>query len=42
MNDEKIRKVFLYKSYFSDFYEKQNKKVKDKILRIFAFLMKES
>jgi HTH-type transcriptional regulator/antitoxin HipB len=37
MNDEKIRKVFLYKSYFSDFYEKQNKKVRNKILRIFCF-----
>ncbi len=38
MNDEKIRKVFLYKNYFSDFYEKQNKKVKDKILWTFKLI----
>lgn len=32
MSIEKKRTVFLYKDYFSDFYEKQNQKVKDKII----------
>lgn len=32
MSIEKRRTVFLYKDYFSDFYEKQNQKVKDKII----------
>ena len=32
MDNEKIRTVFLYKSYFTDFYIKQKQKVKDKII----------
>ncbi|RDC55474.1 type II toxin-antitoxin system RelE/ParE family toxin [Pedobacter chinensis] len=32
MKNEKIRQVFLYKDYFSDFYEKQKQKVKEKIV----------
>ncbi len=28
MNNEKIRTVFLYKTYFSDFYNNQSQKVK--------------
>ena len=32
MNNEKIRIVFLYKNYFSDFYNQQTLKVKDKII----------
>lgn len=32
MSTEKRRTVFLYKDYFSDFYKKQNQKVKDKII----------
>jgi phage-related protein len=31
-NEEKIRTVFLYKSYFTDFYLRQRKKVQDKII----------
>ncbi len=32
MSNEKIRTVFLYKDYFTDFYDKQKQKVKDKII----------
>jgi phage-related protein len=32
MKNEKIRTVFLYKNYFTDFYIKQKQKVKDKII----------
>ena len=32
MDNEKIRTVFLYKNYFTDFYIKQKQKVKDKII----------
>lgn len=32
MKNEKIRTVFLYKHYFTDFYIKQKQKVKDKII----------
>ena len=32
MEDEKIRTSFLYKNYFSDFYDKQRIKVKEKIV----------
>jgi len=32
MKNEKIRTVFLYKHYFTDFYIMQNQKVKDKII----------
>ena len=32
MSNEKVRIIFLYKNYFTDFYEKQKKKVKEKII----------
>ncbi|WHF51824.1 type II toxin-antitoxin system RelE/ParE family toxin [Chryseobacterium gotjawalense] len=32
MNELKIRNVFIYKNYFFEFFEKQNQKVKDKII----------
>ena len=32
MNNEKIRTVFLYKDYFTDFYDAQKQKVKVKII----------
>ena len=38
MNEVKIRTVILYKDYFSDFYEKQRQKVKDKILWTFRII----
>jgi len=38
MNDEKIRTLFLYKNYFTDFFEKQNQKVKDKIIWTFRII----
>lgn len=38
MENEKIRYVTLYKEYFSNFYEKQNQKVKDKILWTFRVI----
>ncbi len=36
--EEKYRSIFLYKVYFSDFYLKQNQKVKDKILWTFIII----
>lgn len=30
--DKKHRKVFFYKNFFQDFFDKQNKKVKEKII----------
>ena len=38
MNNEKIRTVFLYKAYFTDFFDKQKKKVKDKIIWTFRLI----
>lgn len=38
MESEKIRHVFLYKEYFSGFYEKQKQKVKEKILWTFKVI----
>lgn len=35
---EKIRTVFLYKNYFTDFYNKQRQKVKDKIIWSFKLI----
>jgi len=35
MSELKLRTVILYKNYFSDFFEKQKQKVKDKILWTF-------
>ncbi len=32
MNNEKVRIIFLYKDYFSSFFEKQRQKVKEKII----------
>jgi phage-related protein len=32
MTTEKFRTVFLYKNYFTEFFEKQNQKVRDKII----------
>jgi phage-related protein len=38
MSDEKIRTVFLYKDFFTDFYNKQKQKVKDKIIWTFRLI----
>ena len=38
MNDVKLRTIILYKNYFSEFYEKQKQKVKDKILWTFRII----
>ena len=38
MNDQKIRTVFLYKNYFTDFYDKQRQKVKEKIIWTFRLI----
>jgi phage-related protein len=38
MSDEKIRTVILYKDYFTDFYQKQHQKVKDKVLWTFRII----
>lgn len=35
MSEEKLRTISLYKNYFSDFYEKQKPKVREKILWTF-------
>jgi phage-related protein len=38
MSDENIRTVLLYKHYFTDFYNKQKRKVKDKIIWTFRLI----
>jgi phage-related protein len=38
MSNEKIRTVILYKNYFTDFYNKQKPKVKDKIIWTFRLI----
>lgn len=38
MSEAKLRTITLYKNYFSDFYEKQKQKVKDKILWTFKII----
>jgi phage-related protein len=38
MKTEKVRHIFLYKNYFTDFYEKQKQKVKDKIVWTFRVI----
>ena len=38
MSIEKVRTVFLYKDYFTDFYNKQKQKVKDKIIWTFRLI----
>ena len=37
-NEKKIRIVFLYKDYFTDFYLKQRQKVKEKIIWTFRLI----
>ncbi|MDQ3015896.1 MAG: type II toxin-antitoxin system RelE/ParE family toxin [Bacteroidota bacterium] len=38
MNQLKVRTVFAYKTYFSDFYDRQQLKVRDKILWTFRII----
>jgi phage-related protein len=38
MSNDKVRTVFLYKDYFSSFYEKQRQKVKEKIIWTFRII----
>lgn len=38
MSEVKLRKVELYKNYFSDFFVKQKQKVKDKIIWTFRII----
>lgn len=38
MSNEKIRTVILYKDYFTDFYNKQRQKVKEKIIWTFILI----
>lgn len=38
MNKEKVRQVYIYKEYFTDFFNKQKNKVKDKILWTFKIM----
>ena len=38
MNEEKLRTIIFYKSYFIDFFNKQQQKVKDKILWTFKII----
>ncbi len=38
MSNEKTRAVFLYKNYFTDFFDNQKQKVKDKIIWTFKLI----
>ncbi len=38
MENQKVRTVFIYKDYFTEFYEKQRQKVKDKIIWTFRLI----
>jgi len=38
MSNKKIRTMFLYKDYFTDFYNQQKQKVKDKIIWTFRLI----
>lgn len=38
MNEQKFRTITLFKNYFTDFYNKQRQKVKDKILWTFKVI----
>lgn len=38
MSIQKIRTIYLYKDYFTDFFNKQKKKVKDKIIWTFKLI----
>ena len=38
MSNEKKRTIFLYKDYFTDFYNQQKQKVKDKIIWTFRLI----
>lgn len=42
MSNDKIRTIFLYKNYFTDFYAQQKQKVKDKILWTFRIIETQS
>ena len=38
MENQKVRTVFIYKGYFTEFYDKQRQKVKEKILWTFRLI----
>lgn len=38
LKEDKIRTIILYKNYFSEFYQKQNKKVRNKIIWTFKVI----
>ena len=38
MENQKVRTIFIYKDYFTEFYDKQRLKVKDKILWTFRLI----
>ncbi len=38
MSNDKLRTIYLFKDYFSDFYREQRQKVKDKILWTFKLI----
>lgn len=38
MNSVKVRTLFLYENYFTEFYAKQNKKVRNKIIWTFRLI----
>lgn len=38
MNEEKLRTIIFYKSYFIDFFNKQQQKIKNKILWTFKII----
>lgn len=38
MNGQKFRTIFLYKDYFTDFYDKQKPKVREKIIWTFRVI----
>jgi phage-related protein len=38
MNEQKFRTIFLYQEYFTDFYDKQKPKVKEKIIWTFRLI----
>lgn len=38
MESQKIRTIFIYKDYFTEFFEEQRQKVKDKIIWTFRLI----
>ena len=38
MENQKVRTIFIYKDYFTEFYEKQRQKIKNKILWTFRLI----